>query len=39
MLPWTFDAGLANHYSRDHEPMTRIIAGERARAGQLSHAK
>jgi hypothetical protein len=34
---WTFDAGVSNHYSRDHELMTRTIAGELARTGCLSH--
>jgi len=34
---WTFDAGVSNHYSRDHELLTRTIAGELARAGHLSH--
>ena len=34
---WTFDAGVSNHYSRDHELLTRTVAGELARAGHLSH--
>jgi hypothetical protein len=36
---WTFDGGVSNHYSKDKDLMTRIIASELARSGHLSHAE